>query len=271
MKTKFLKCPGCGHIHVGVAEADAADEVRTMAEYLTRLEPAERQRSYGDRTPSIDDYKKCHRCGTSSETFTMAIGYENSSMTMQPVIAPNLKPSTRNNARRPIIFLDLDDVLAINPEFNSYQVIAAIKARDLDWPELWAGLILDEARANLAALHAEFWPQYVVSSSWSVYLTREQMRTVFLRSGLDFVAKNMHKQWTTPKRAGPSRVTEITDWIAAHPARPVLILDDRDSGWSLWGSALEDSGYVVLCGVDVGFVAEKFADAQRLLRAQRQE
>lgn len=67
VKTKFLKCPGCGHIHIGMAEADAADEVRTMAEYLTRLEPADRQRSYGDRTPTIDDYKKCHRCGASSE------------------------------------------------------------------------------------------------------------------------------------------------------------------------------------------------------------
>lgn len=172
---------------------------------------------------------------------------------------------------RPIIFLDIDDVLAISREFTSYQVMASFKSGDLDgWPELWSGLILTEARVNLAALHGEFWPQYVVSSSWSNYLTREQMQGVFRRTGLRFIAENLHKQWTTPKRKGPSRPGEITNWIAAHrqPAQPVLVLDDEESGWNLVGSVLDDSGYVVLCEPSVGFVVEKLGAAQTQLRSQ---
>lgn len=172
---------------------------------------------------------------------------------------------------RPIVFLDIDDVLAISSEFTSYQVIATFKSGDLDsWPELWSGLILAEARANLVALHSEFWPQYVVSSSWSNYLTREQMREVFRRSDLEFVADNMHKHWTTPKGTGPSRLGEIENWIAKsrQQAQPVLVLDDHESGRALRDSSLDESGYVVLCEPWIGFVTEKFIDAQRLLRAQ---
>lgn len=172
---------------------------------------------------------------------------------------------------RPLIFLDIDDVLAISPEFTSYQVMSAIKTGDLDgWSELWSGLILDEARTNLQALHNEFWPQYVVSSSWSNYLTREQMKTVFRRTGLEFVAENLHKHWTTPKGLGPSRPGEIEAWIAMHrqPVRPVLVLDDHESGWNLVGSSLDYSSFVVLCEPASGFVAARLLDAQTQLRAQ---
>jgi hypothetical protein len=174
---------------------------------------------------------------------------------------------------RPIIFLDIDDVLAISSEFTSYQIITTFKSGDLDnWPELWAGLFFTEARANLATLHSEFWPQYVVSSSWTNYLNREQMQLVFQRTGLEFVADNMHKRWTTPKADGPSRLDEIENWIANHGQRgqPILVLDDSASGWGLCDSFLDDKGLVVLCEPWTGFVAEKLADAQRLLRAQLQ-
>jgi hypothetical protein len=88
MKTRFLKCPGCGRIHVGITKAAAATEVRSFNEYLARLSPEDRQSSYGDRQASIERYKKCRYCGTSSEAFVPAIRYENSGMTMQVVIAP---------------------------------------------------------------------------------------------------------------------------------------------------------------------------------------
>jgi hypothetical protein len=127
-----------------------------------------------------------------------------------------------------------------------------------------------EARANLAVLHREFCPQYVVSSSWSNYLTREQMQQVFRLTGLEFVAVNLHKQWTTPKEIGATRLTEITKWITTHQqqAQLVLVLDDLESGWSLRGSPLEDKGYVVLCETWIGFVAEKLVEAQQQLWAQ---
>lgn len=172
---------------------------------------------------------------------------------------------------RPLIFLDLDDVLTISPEFTSYQVMSAIKTEDLDgWPELWSGLILDEARTNLQELYNEFWPQYVVSSSWSNYLSRRQMEDVFRSTGLGFVAKNLHKHWTTPKGRGPSRPGEIEAWLALHrqPAQPVLVLDDRESGWNLVGSSLDCRSYVVLCEPGLGFVAARLVEAQAQLRAQ---
>ena len=172
---------------------------------------------------------------------------------------------------RPVIFLDIDDVLAICREYTSHQVMTALESRDLDArPELWAGLICAEARANLAALHSEFWPQYVISSSWSTYLTREQMQVVFRRTGLDFVANNLHRRWTTPKGMGPSRTDEIKNWIAKHGRRrqTLLVLDDHDSGVNLLASSLDQQGLVVLCDPWVGFNADKLASAQRLLRTQ---
>lgn len=172
---------------------------------------------------------------------------------------------------RPIIFLDIDDVLAISRDYTSNEVIAAFKSSVLgDWPELWAGLISAEARANLGALHSEFWPQYVISSSWSNFLTREQMQLIFRRTGLDFVAKNLHRRWTTPKGMGPSRTDEIKNWIAKHGRRrqTMLVLDDHESGLGLRASSLDHHGVVVLCDPWVGFNADKLASAQKLLRTQ---
>lgn len=172
---------------------------------------------------------------------------------------------------RPIIFLDIDDVLAISREYTGRHVMTAFKSSDPDgWPELWEGLISAGARANLVALHREFWPQYVISSSWSNYLTREQMQAIFRRTGLDFVTQNLHKWWTTPKNTGPSRIDEIEKWIAKHGRRrqTILVLDDQDSGVSLRASSLDHQGLVVLCDPWVGFNVDKLASAQCLLRAQ---
>lgn len=172
---------------------------------------------------------------------------------------------------RPIIFLDIDDVLAISREYTSYQVMAAFKSGDLDgWPELWTSLICAEAGVNLATLNGEFWPLYVVSSSWSNYLNREQMQEVFRRTGLNFVADNMHEDWTTPKDEASSRTEEIEAWIAEHRKwpRPILVLDDQTSGWGLFESLLDQQGLVILCEPWVGFMADKLVKAQRLLRAQ---
>lgn len=89
MKTKFLKCTGCGRIHVGITKAHAAAEVRSFNEYFSRLSTDVRQSDYGGRQASIELYKKCHTCGTPSDAFVRAIGYENSGMTMQTVIEPS--------------------------------------------------------------------------------------------------------------------------------------------------------------------------------------
>jgi hypothetical protein len=104
------------------------------------------------------------------------------------------------SSTQPIIFIDMDDVLVVSREFTSYQVIIAFKLNQADnWPEPWQGLVLPEARPNLAALYEEFSPKYVVSPSWSKHLGQDQMSEVFRRNGLGFVADNLHEQWDTRK------------------------------------------------------------------------
>jgi hypothetical protein len=172
------------------------------------------------------------------------------------------------NTLRPIVFIDMDDVLVVSREYTSYQVITAFKLNAVNgWPELWAGLILPEARANLATLHDEFSPQYVVSSSWANHLGREQICEIFCRTGLKFVAENLHEEWKTPQSQGSSRSMEIEGWIAQHrQGQPILVLDDQLSGESLAESTLSKQGCVILCEPSKGFVAEKLAEAQKWLR-----
>lgn len=102
------------------------------------------------------------------------------------------------------------------------------------------------------------------------YLTRVQMQEIFRRTGLEFVADNMHKHWTTPKGAGSARTDEIENWITKHGqrAQPTLVLDDHDRGWGLLESSLDLKGLVVLCEPWVGFIADTLDSAQRSLRAQ---
>lgn len=172
---------------------------------------------------------------------------------------------------RPIVFLDLDDVLVVSQVYTRYQVIATFKAGDLDgWPEMRANLVLPEARDNLAALHREFALHYVVSSSWTKYLDRAQIDEVFLRTGLEFIVHSMHPQWTTPKSEHSARLDEIEAWIDAHhqPGQPVLVLDDPTSGGGMVDSTLDLMGYLLLCEPSIGFVTAKLAAAQRALRAQ---
>lgn len=179
-------------------------------------------------------------------------------------------PSISKQLARPIIFLDMDDVLCVDSRYSSVEVMGAFKFYGTKYPELWANLVLPDARNNLHELHREFFPQYVISSSWSSILEQWQMKEVFDKTGLDFVATNLHKDWTTPKGVGSSRVKEIESWISKHkvPKRPLLIIDDTESGWSLKYSRLDSVGIVILCEQSVGFIHEHLLKAQSILRGQ---
>ena len=98
------------------------------------------------------------------------------------------------------------------------------------------------------------------------------MQDIFRRTGLSFVAENLHEHWTTPKGTRSTRLAEIENWLAEHKLKdqPFLILDDKESGSSLEGSHLHKSGLVVLCEPWIGFVDERFFKAQQLLRVQLQ-
>jgi hypothetical protein len=78
----------------------------------------------------------------------------------------------------PLIFLDIDDVLVLNEKYNGWAALEAL-AHDVEHhPELWQQLVFPEGRDNLRALHDEFSPEYVVSSTWATQFTQEQIKDV---------------------------------------------------------------------------------------------
>jgi hypothetical protein len=104
-----------------------------------------------------------------------------------------------------------------------------------------------------------------------LHFDRAQICEVLLRTGLEFVAENLHQNWCTPRAAGSYRLTEIDGWLDMHAVvtpLPYVILDDYMSGQSLPGSHLEKRA--VLCDAWVGFTYPKLRSAQKILRNQLQ-
>jgi hypothetical protein len=179
---------------------------------------------------------------------------------------------------RPLVFLDIDDVLCLNQTYGGYDVLGAFElvrkgnplGLDLN-PELWKNIFFAEGVANLRALHDEFQPEYVMSTSWRRFFTEDRLREVFSRTGLDFVNANLKAQWETPQLWGSgARHYEIKEWLNQHgtPGQPILIIDDHGSGSGLSSSDFGCAKQVVLCTVNKGFVASKLKLARTLLRNQ---
>jgi hypothetical protein len=88
---------------------------------------------------------------------------------------------------------------------------------------LWIGLGLSQnffsrifshdAKENLANLYDIFDLQFVISSSWCDYLSLEQIKMFFSRTGFDFIAQNLHEKWRTPRLESFGRLAEIQTWI----------------------------------------------------------
>jgi hypothetical protein len=152
---------------------------------------------------------------------------------------------------RPIIFLDIDDVLCVHRTMNTREILAALAGDEtVDAAAVWQQIFHAPARENLCQLHDEFEPLYVISSSWTLHLNHEQLCQVFRLTGLEFVADNLHEDWSTPRdENGDSyRLVEIDAWLDAHALLepiPYVIIDDVISGQSLRDSHLED--HAVLC------------------------
>jgi len=178
-------------------------------------------------------------------------------------------PSTAEQ-QRAVVFLDIDDVLCVHRTLNTRQVLATLAGDEtVDAVQVWQQIFHAAARDNLRQLHDEFAPKYVISSSWTLHLNREQLCETFKRTGLEFVSENLHEHWCTPRDDDSYRLTEIVAWLDTHALLtpvPFLILDDMLSGQSIPGSHIEDSS--VLCDAWVGFTHPKLRTAQKILRLQ---
>ena len=172
---------------------------------------------------------------------------------------------------RPIVFLDIDDVIAINPKLSGREVANGFATKWLGFEtDFWRHIFLPEARSNLVTLHEAFHPQYVITSSWCNYIRLEQFKIIFENTGFNFIAKNLHKNWRTPRLEQTGRLIEIQKWISKyrHSIQPILIIDDTDSGWKLIDSDLDRNDLVVLCSPGIGFVESIFLIAIEKLRKQ---
>lgn len=169
-----------------------------------------------------------------------------------------------------IVFLDFDDVLAVHPEHTASAVVAALKSGHAGGEvTLWENVFHQTARVNLRTVYDEFGPQFVISSSWATYLSRDQVAEVLTRGGLGFVADAMHVDWRSAVDVGAFRVTDISRWIQQHEHElpfAYVILDDVSSGRTLYGSPLQSK--TVFCSEWEGLVDSRLTDAQIILRTQ---
>ncbi|MCX7292758.1 HAD domain-containing protein [Janthinobacterium sp.] len=172
---------------------------------------------------------------------------------------------------KPLVFLDFDDVIAIQPDYTSGVVLAALRSGKPHLAtELWANVFHQELRANLARLHHEFEPIYVISSSWATYMSRDEIQEALIRGGLGFVAASLHSRWRSATEVGSFRVTDIVAWLRENGSpRPLayVIIDDLSSGRTLVDSVLEP--HTVLCDEWVGFTGIQLERARAILLAQR--
>ena len=171
---------------------------------------------------------------------------------------------------KPLIFLDLDDVLCTSDVHHSGQLLKIFEQKIPDCPELWENLVDAGAAANLRLLNDEFAPWFVISSSWATYLDRDELCNALTRLQLQFVVESLHTEWATPRALSSSRRDEIEWWLNAHrePEQPFLVIDDTRSGYTLIRSPLAYDGHVVLCKSGFGFTRKRFKEARQRLRRQ---
>lgn len=191
----------------------------------------------------------------------------------------NLKITTAglmpNPDQRTIVFIDIDDVLCLTPTLNTTQVLAALAGDEtVDAAYVWAEIFYQHAVENLRQLNEEFRPWYVISSSWTLHLTKEQLIATFRATGMQFVAENLHQHWCTPRDDDSYRLVEIEAWLDLHRWRgtrllgpaPFVIIDDVLSGPSLLGSHLEE--HAVFCEASGGFLFPQLRAARGILSRQ---
>lgn len=177
--------------------------------------------------------------------------------------------------RRLLVFLDLDDVVVLNETVGGYDVALALGkpvADDSTEPptKLWEQLMSRPALALLRQIDEEFRPLYVLSTSWARVMDDAALREMLQRSGLGFVAENLHVDMTTATGRKPNtRWNEIAAWVATHPefADRWVVLDDE-----LSGTGLEDAKqvaaakpFVVLCKAHVGITQSEYEQVRAAL------
>lgn len=120
-------------------------------------------------------------------------------------------------------------------------------------------------------LNEKFAPWYVISSSWEWIFDKAELVAVMQRSGLSFVADNLHPTWATPKQSRQGmRATEVKSWLTLHPefSNAWVVIDDKLSGTGFKNWSREALSYVVLCQQEVGLREPELMKLQTALESR---
>lgn len=169
---------------------------------------------------------------------------------------------------KPIIFLDLDDVMCLRERYGSYELKMVLR-KGYELPDFYEQLFSRRAVEALNTVLAEFQPLVVISSVWATYFSYDEFLDTFEKVGIKGL--NLHEQWWPSNGWTPhndrSRLASISAWLAEfHRGEPFVILDDHGSGESLEGSDLEALERVALCECKVGLGNEHIDIIRRALR-----
>lgn len=144
---------------------------------------------------------------------------------------------------RPLVFLDVDDVVCLSDPYGGYDLIAPDKPVDLFDRLFDPGCV-----RVLLEVHDEHRPLFVLTTSWLRFLGREGFVEVFKRTGLSAVASSLHPAWDAPQNHGEERASAIARWMAKnHRGEPFVVIDDWLSGTGLPESPYQVAGRVNLC------------------------
>lgn len=153
------------------------------------------------------------------------------------------------STERPLLFLDLDDVLCLNNHYGGRHLQLDPVPPDL-YQRLWSA----PAVAALKQVLDEAKPTVVLTTSWLSFMDLAAARQLFSVSGLVELADALHPAGEAPQLWGKTRLDAIDAWLQRHRwSGKYAILDDRESGTGLRRSRHNKAGRVVLCDVGVGF------------------
>lgn len=183
-----------------------------------------------------------------------------------------LNPRITTNLSRPLLFLDFDDVICLNTKFTGFDVMYALSQIEKgtasleDFEEVWHEVFDHEAKKYLRALHEEFNPFYVLSTSWSNRMNRAALVAVLKQTELNFIAENLHPTWQTIRGfGGQTRMREIGSWRGRHPEFDHLwiVLDDECSGtgFDIYPEK-SDKQFIILCKEGAGLTKSEYIELQ---------
>lgn len=94
---------------------------------------------------------------------------------------------------RPIIFLDIDDVMCLRERYGSYELKMVLR-KGYELPDFYEQLFSRRAVEALNTVLAEFQPLVVISSVWATYFSHDEFLDTFEKVGFGQIPC----PWQTP-------------------------------------------------------------------------